>query len=123
MFLHVVEANYVRDFSVEVTFNDGRKGIADLSDALTGPIFEPLRDPSMFSKFWVDEELETIVWPNGADLAPEFIYFQAFKDEKELLPKFQAWGYVDIQTIGLSQPGGQTALSFAHVERGTNWLR
>ncbi|MEI7867185.1 MAG: DUF2442 domain-containing protein [Candidatus Methylumidiphilus sp.] len=123
MFLHIVEAHYIQDFSVEVTFNDGRKGIADLSDALTGPIFEPLRDPAMFSKFWVDEELETIVWPNGADLAPEFIYFQAFKHEKELLPKFEAWGYVDIQAIGLSHPGGQTALSFAHVERGMNWLR
>ena len=97
MFLHVVEAHYVRDFSVEVTFNDGSKGVADLSDALTGPVFEPLRDPAIFSQFWVDEELETIVWPNGADLAPEFIYFHAFKNDPKLLPKFKAWGYISTQ--------------------------
>jgi hypothetical protein len=50
MFLHVVEAHYVRDFLVEVTFNDGIKGVADLSEALTGPVFEPLKDPAIFSK-------------------------------------------------------------------------
>ena len=94
MFLHVTNAKYLKDYTVEVSFNDGRKGIADLSSALKGKIFKPLREKSEFSTFTVDEELETIVWPNGADLAPEYIYFQAFKSEPELQKKFKTWGYI-----------------------------
>lgn len=93
MFLHVKSAKYIKDYELEVLFNNGRKGVADLSDALKGPVFEPLRDKKTFASFWVDEELETVVWPNGADLAPEYIYYQAFKHDPELRPQFMQWGY------------------------------
>lgn len=94
MFLHVTDARYLRDYLVEVAFNDGRMGIADLAGALHGPVFEPLKDRSVFSSLRVDPELETIVWPNGADLAPEFLYFQAFKEEPALAEQFREWGYL-----------------------------
>ncbi|MEN8180548.1 MAG: DUF2442 domain-containing protein [Pseudomonadota bacterium] len=94
MFLHVTDARYIEDYKVKVTFNDGREGVADLVGALKGSVFEPLKNKSKFSAFAVDEELETIVWPNGADLAPEYIYFQAFKNEPELQTKFKEWGYI-----------------------------
>ncbi len=60
-----------RNPSIEVCFNDGRKGIADLKEALRGPVFKPLKDKSLFAQFSVDPELETISWLNGADLAPD----------------------------------------------------
>lgn len=93
MFLHIVEAKYLDDYRIEVVFSNGRKGIADLSEALQGEVFEQLKDKSEFSKFCVDEELETLVWTNGADLAPEYIYFQSFKNESELQQQFKQWGY------------------------------
>jgi hypothetical protein len=37
-------------------------------------MFEPLANPEVFNQAMVDPELETVVWPNGADLAPEFLY-------------------------------------------------
>ena len=37
-----------------------------------------------FSMLTVDGELEIVVWPNGVDLAPEYIYFRVFKNEPEL---------------------------------------
>jgi hypothetical protein len=77
-----------------VTFNNGQKGIADLSEALHGPVFEPLKNQAMFSSFSVDNELETLVWPNGADLAPEYIFFQAFKHAPDLQEQFRKWGYI-----------------------------
>lgn len=94
MFLHVCEAHHIEGFLVELLFNNGRKGVADLSSALQGPMFDPLRDPSVFSQLRVDQELATVVWPNGADLAPEFLYFQAFKDDPRLRDQFEQWGYI-----------------------------
>jgi len=94
MFLHVDQAQYLEGYKVKVLFNNGREGIADLGPALKGEMFDLLKDPVHFSKLKVDDELETIAWPNGADLAPEYIYFQAFKDDPELREQFINWGYI-----------------------------
>jgi hypothetical protein len=37
-------------------------------------MFEPLANHEVFNQVRVDREIETVVWPNGADLAPEFLY-------------------------------------------------
>ncbi|MCY4222339.1 MAG: DUF2442 domain-containing protein [Thiotrichales bacterium] len=94
MFLHVTNAKPLDGYRVKVWFDDGRDGIADLAEALDGPMFGPLKDPAVFRKFLVDEELQTIVWPNGADLAPEYIYYQAFRGDPELQITFRKWGYI-----------------------------
>jgi hypothetical protein len=70
----VVEARYVRDYTVWLKFEDGAEGEVDLSAELHGPVFEPLRDPTYFRHFIVSPDLGTISWPNGADFAPEFLY-------------------------------------------------
>lgn len=77
MIVRVVSAELLRDFVVRVRFNDGSEGEVDLKDELEGPVFEPLKDPEYFSRFRVDPDVHTLVWPNGADLAPEFLYEQA----------------------------------------------
>ena len=94
MFLHITDAKHLDEYKVEVAFNNGQKGIADLFEALHGPVFEQLKNQSIFSSFTVDKELETIVWPNGADLAPEYIFFQAFKNASDLQEQFRKWGYI-----------------------------
>jgi hypothetical protein len=71
--LHVTSARYVSDKIVWLSFDDGTSGEVDLEESLVGPVFEPLKDVTEFSKLYLDEELETIVWPNGADFAPEFL--------------------------------------------------
>ena len=93
MILHITEAKYLTDYKVQVSFNDGKEGVADLSDVLRGPIFNPLKDKKLFAQLRVDEEMATIAWPNGADLAPESVYFKAFKNVPELQKQFQEWGY------------------------------
>lgn len=74
MILHVKEAKYIRDYVLWLRFNDGAEGEVDLSNELNGEVFEPLKDISNFRSFKVDPTLETVVWENGADLAPEFLY-------------------------------------------------
>ncbi len=72
----IIEGRYVSDYVIEVQFADGRKGTIDLREELWGPVFEPLRDTAYFRRFRVDPELHTIVWENGADFSPEFLYSQ-----------------------------------------------
>ena len=70
----VVEAKYVRDYILWVRFEDGAEGEVDLSQSLVGPVFEPLREKQYFAQIRIDRELGTVVWPNGADVAPETLY-------------------------------------------------
>jgi hypothetical protein len=69
-------AEYQGDYRIWVSFTDGVEGEIDLEKELWGEVFEPLKDKQSFSELRLDVELETIVWPNGADFAPEFLYQQ-----------------------------------------------
>lgn len=70
----VVEVRYVRDYTLWLRFQDGSSGEVDISRSFKGPVFEPLRDIEFFKRVRVDPEIGTIVWPNGADVAPETLY-------------------------------------------------
>lgn len=80
MIPNVIEARHVRDYRVWLKFQDGTEGEIDLKNELWGEAFEALKDISFFHNLRVDPELHTIVWPNGADLAPEFLYHQLRSD-------------------------------------------
>ena len=103
MFLHILDAKHVDNYKLEILFNDGRKGIADLEGYFRGSAFEPLKDIEFFAIVSVDQELETVVWPNGVDFAPEFLYFKAFGDVPELQAQFVAWGYKAEKTAAASR--------------------
>ena len=70
----VTKAEYVEGYRIRVSFSTGETGVVDLKDALWGPVFEPLKDPAKFRQFQVSDVLHTVVWDNGADLAPEDLY-------------------------------------------------
>jgi hypothetical protein len=72
--IRIIEARYVSDHVLWLRFNDGLEGDVDLASDLDGEVFEPLRDPSVFRVFTLQPELHTVVWPNGADFAPEFLH-------------------------------------------------
>jgi hypothetical protein len=74
MIPNVVEAKYISDYRVWLKFQDGTAGEIYLKNELWGEVFEPLKDVDVFQKLSVHPDLHTIVWPNGADLAPEFLY-------------------------------------------------
>ena len=71
----VVRAEYRGDYRIKLVFNDGVKGTVDFSQWLDGPIFRPLKDPVYFARFFI--EGGTVVWPNGADVAPETLHAEA----------------------------------------------
>lgn len=69
----IVEARHLRDYIIHLRFADGVEGDVDLGHELFGPVFEPLRSAEVFRQFRIHPELHTLVWPNGADFAPEFL--------------------------------------------------
>lgn len=73
MILHILEAELAGPTALYVKFNDGCSATIDLQPILTGPVFEPLHDPTTFAQFTLDPVCKTVCWPNGADLAPEAI--------------------------------------------------
>jgi Protein of unknown function (DUF2442) len=71
----VIDAEYLHDYKIKVTFDNGEKRIANCLKWLNGEVFEPLKDKSYFQQFFVDGW--TISWPNGADIAPETLYTES----------------------------------------------
>jgi hypothetical protein len=71
----VIRAEHCGQFKIRLVFNDGVEGTVDFSDWLSGPVFEPLKDPAYFKQFFI--EGGTIAWPNGADIAPETLHERA----------------------------------------------
>lgn len=72
--VHVTAVDVVGDHRLRLAFDDGARGEIDLSDWAWRGVFEPLRDPAYFREVELDHELGTIVWPNGADIAPETLH-------------------------------------------------
>ncbi len=68
----VKEALYIDGYKIWLKFYDGKQGVVNLSDYISGEIFEPLKSISFFKDFSI--ERNTIAWSNGADFAPEFLY-------------------------------------------------
>ena len=68
----VVRAEHRGDFRLRVVFNDGSVNTIDFSQWLEGPIFEALKTPAFFARYFIDGG--TVTWPNGADIAPETLY-------------------------------------------------
>jgi hypothetical protein len=73
MLPRLIDSRYVSAYRVWIRFDDGAEGEVDLVDDLNGPVFEPLRDLVAFQRFELHTLLRTLVWPNGADFAPEFL--------------------------------------------------
>ena len=77
MIPQVIEVKALDGYKLWLRFRDGTSGTIDLSAELWGPMFEPLKDRALFAAAVVHPELHTVMWPNGADLSPEFLYQQA----------------------------------------------
>ncbi|MEA2583267.1 MAG: hypothetical protein QOF33_1352 [Thermomicrobiales bacterium] len=71
----VVSVIVLRPYVLHVTFADGTVREVDMEPDLWGEMFEPLRDPANFAQAAVDPELQTGVWPNGADICAHVLYW------------------------------------------------
>jgi hypothetical protein len=72
--VHVTQVEVAGEHRLRLAFEDGISGEIDASGWDWRGVFEPLRDPTFFAQVELDEQLGTIVWPNGADVAPETLH-------------------------------------------------
>ena len=85
MGVQVTAVEAAGDHRLHLTFEDGAEGGVDLSSCRWRGVFEPLEDPDYFRQVRLDEELGTIVWPNGADIAPETLHGWVSRGLKPIL--------------------------------------
>jgi hypothetical protein len=76
----VIRADYRGGFRIRLTFNDLSERTLDFRPWLEGPVFQQLKHPAYFRKFFVDGG--TVTWPNGADIAPETLYEAAASERR-----------------------------------------
>ncbi len=73
--MDITDVEVLHDHVVRLRFADGVEKSIDLDPYLHGPVFAEIRsDPAVFASVKVDPDGGTIVWPNGADLAPDVLY-------------------------------------------------
>lgn len=70
----VKDAKYISDYRLLLTFDNEITKIVDLEPYLKGNIFEPLKNINYFKTVKVNNDIDTIVWENGADISPDFLY-------------------------------------------------
>jgi len=71
---YVTKASYVGDYRLSIEFENQEVRVVDLEPHLDGPVFEPLRELEFLKKFSVNQDIDTVVWPNDADFSPDFLY-------------------------------------------------
>lgn len=62
---------------LRLAFADGLSAELNVLDRMRGPVFAEARTPAGFAEVAVDPETGTVVWPGGADLAPDTLYVRA----------------------------------------------
>lgn len=83
LLVSVTSVEPIGGFVLRLGFDDGATREVDVEWLLRGPIFEVLRnDPDLFKAVVVDDELGTIVWPNGADMDPVVLRGSALPEWK-----------------------------------------
>jgi len=70
----VVAFAIVAPYTLRVTFDDTTTQVIDFSPILEGELYGPLRDMALFNQVQLDPEVQTLVWPNGADFDPATLH-------------------------------------------------
>ena len=93
--LSINSAKYAGKYNLQLAFNNGKEGMVNLEETVLKDkrkIFLKLKNISNFKNFKVDHS--TVVWFNELDLAPEYLFYLAFKEDSNLQGQFKKWGYI-----------------------------
>ena len=72
MYSSVSSVKALKDYELELTFDNNEKKIFDVKPYMDTGLFAKLKDENFFKMVRVS--FDTIEWPNGIDLDPEVLY-------------------------------------------------
>jgi len=87
----ILSFEIVAPLTLKIRFSDDSVQTINFEPILHGEIYGPLRDLKLFNEVRVDEEVHTLIWPNGADFDPETLHDWP-KYRKAWLEKSPYWG-------------------------------
>ncbi len=93
--LEIKKADYLGEYKINLLFNNDKSGQVNLKELIFGDqrkIFSTLKVLSAFKNFRVEHG--TLIWSDALDLAVEYLFYLAFKDEPDLQEQFKTWGYI-----------------------------
>lgn len=64
----------VAPYTLRVRFDDQKEQVINFEPVLSGELYRPLRDLSLFNQVRIDQEVHTLIWPNGADFDPATLH-------------------------------------------------
>ncbi len=71
----------VGPYTLRIRFTDNAEQVINFRPVLAGELYGPLLDPHMFNRVSIDPEVQTLVWPNGADFDPATLHdWPIYKD-------------------------------------------
>jgi hypothetical protein len=73
--IYPMNAIYTGNYQILIEFDNGELRIADFKHWLDEDLksFSDIKDEEYFKKFYIDE-FGGLVWPNGWDVAPDYLY-------------------------------------------------
>ena len=71
---YITHVQYDSGYTLLLTFEDRTVRRADLESHLDGEVFESLKNLHEFSTAHLNQDIDTVVWENGADMSPDFLY-------------------------------------------------
>ena len=86
----VTSVKVLAPYVLLVAFDDDTLQEINFEPVLSGQLFRPLRDLSVFNQVQVDPEVRTLVWPNGADFDPATLHDWPLYAE-ELAERARSW--------------------------------
>ena len=93
--LSIEKAEYAGGYKIHIIFNNGKEGTVNLEKTIREdkrPIFSKLKDETNFRNFKVGHS--TVIWLDELDLAPEYLFYLAFKENSIFQDQFRRWGYI-----------------------------
>jgi hypothetical protein len=86
----VTSIDHVGARTLRVDFADGTRQTIDFMPVLAGELYGPLQDPEIFRHVRLDQDIHTLVWPNGADFDPATLHGWPLVVD-ELTTRARAW--------------------------------
>jgi hypothetical protein len=71
---YITDVEFEASYRLRLRFEDGIQRRVDLTDYLDGEVFEPLREFDLFRTARLNADIDTVVWDNGEDMSPDFLY-------------------------------------------------